>query len=65
MKKGRQDRIAETLTLGKRGLLLMQYMYVLITRTRGLKVNDLNISVTVIVGNRSRDYFYRQLKTLI
>lgn len=51
--------------LGKRGLLLMQYMYVLITRTRGLKVNDLNISVTVIVGNRSRDYFYRQLKTLI
>ena len=51
--------------LGKKGLLLMQYMYVLITRTRGLKVNDLNISVTVIVGNRSRDYFYRQLKTLI
>lgn len=51
--------------LGKKGLLLMQYMYVLITQTRGLKVNDLNISVTVIVGNRSRGYFYRQLKNLI
>ncbi len=43
----------------------MQYMYVLITQTGGLKVNDLNISVTVIVGNRSRGYFYRQLKNLI
>ena len=51
--------------LVRRALSWMASIFVLITKIRALRVNDLNISLTVIVGNQSQAYYYRPQKTLI